>query len=149
MKYILDSRYRFRGWHGAPYGVYDTVKRRASFFEESLYRLLMRCDAVQEIDPAAGRDRQKRFFDQMLREGIVREAGMWDFLQEVQQYRAYPARYRREAHWSVTGECNLKCRHCFMSAPHAKHGSPSHAQIVGIVEQLAECGVFNVSITRR
>ena len=147
MKYILDSRYRFRGWHGAPYGVYDTVKRRASFFEESLYRLLMRCDAVQEIDPAAGGDRQKRFFDQMLREGIVRESGMWDFLQEVQQYRAYPARYRREAHWSVTGECNLKCRHCFMSAPHAKHGSPSHAQIVGIVDQLAECGVFNVSIT--
>ena len=38
MKYILDSRYWFRGWHGAPYGVYDTVKRKASFFEESLYR---------------------------------------------------------------------------------------------------------------
>lgn len=147
MKYILDPRYRFRGWSGAPYGIYDTEKRRTRFFEESLYRLLMRCDAVQEVDPDACGEREQRFLAQALQEGVIREAGLWDFLQEAQQYRAYPARYRREAHWSVTGECNLKCRHCFMSAPHAKHGSPSHAQIVRIADQLAECGVFNVSIT--
>ena len=147
MKYILDSRYRFRGWNGAPYGILDIRAGRAVFFEESLYRLLMRCDAVQDIDPAAGGDRQERFFNRMLREGIVREAGRWDFLQEAQRYRAYPAGYRREAHWSVTGECNLKCRHCFMSAPHAKHGSPSRAQILRVADQLAECGVFSVSIT--
>ena len=145
MRYILDRRYRFRGWYGAPYGIYDTRERTASFFGEDLYRLLMRCDAVQEIGDAD--DRQRRFLGRMLAEGIIREAGFWDFLAEEQKYRAYPARYRREAHWSVTGECNLKCRHCFMSAPHAKHGSPTREQIVRIADQLAECGVFPVSIT--
>ena len=49
--------------------------------------------------------------------------------------------------WSVTGACNLACRHCFMSAPHAKHGSPSHEQIIAIADQLAECGVSQVGIT--
>ena len=34
-----------------------------------------------------------------------------------------------------------------MSAPHAKHGSPSRAQILRVADQLAECGVFSVSIT--
>ncbi len=147
MKYILDRRYRFRGWYGAPYGIYDTKEHSASFFAESLYRILMRCDAVQEIDTAAAEERQRHFLERMLREGIIREAGTWDFLREEQKYRAYPARYRQEAHWSITGECNMKCRHCFMSAPHAKHGTPSHAQIVQIADQLAECGVFTVSIT--
>ena len=147
MRYILDRRYRFRGWFGAPYGIYDTQERSASFFSEDLYRLLMRCDAVQEIGGADADGRQQRFLSRMLAEGIIREAGFWDFLAEEQKYRAYPARYRQEAHWSVTGECNLKCRHCFMSAPHAKHGSPTREQLVSIADQLAECGVFTVSIT--
>ena len=50
MKYLLNRRYRFRGWHGAPYGIYDTKAHSVLFFDEALYRLLMRCDAVQEIE---------------------------------------------------------------------------------------------------
>ena len=36
---------------------------------------------------------------------------------------------------------------CFMSAPHAKHGSPTKEQLLSIVDQLAECGVLNVGVT--
>ena len=147
MKYHLDRRYRFRGWYGAPYGIYDTKEHKASFFGESLYRLLMRCDAVQEIEMEELESGQRTFMNRLLDEGVIRVSGFWDFLQEEQKYRAYPARYRREAHWSVTGACNLKCRHCFMSAPRVKHGSPSYAQIVQTADQLAECGVFAVEIT--
>ena len=87
MKYILDPRYRFRGWSGAPYGIYDTEKRRTRFFEESLYRLLMRCDAVQEVDPDACWEREQRFLAQALQEGVIREAGLWAFLQEAKPRR--------------------------------------------------------------
>lgn len=147
MKYLLDRQYRFRGWHGSPYGIYDTKTHSALFLDEALYHLLMKCDAVREIEPEKLPERESRFLERLEREGVVRRAGLWDFLREDQKYRAYPARYRRVAHWSVTGACNLKCRHCFMSAPHAKHGSPTREQIVRTVEQLAECGVFNVEIT--
>ena len=147
MRYLLDRRYRFRGWHGAPYGIYDSKAHSALFFDEALYRLLMRCDAVQEIETEKLAGREARFLEQLEQEGVVRQAGLWDFLREDQKYHAYPARYRRVAHWSVTGACNLKCRHCFMSAPHAKHGSPTYEQLVRTVEQLAECGVFSVEIT--
>ncbi len=147
MRYLLDRRYRFRGWHGAPYGIYDSKAHSALFFDEALYRLLMRCDAVQEIETEKLAGREARFLERLEQEGVVRQAGLWDFLREDQKYHAYPARYRRVAHWSVTGACNLKCRHCFMSAPHAKHGSPTHEQLVRTVEQLAECGVFSVEIT--
>ena len=34
-----------------------------------------------------------------------------------------------------------------MSAPHAKHGSPTKGQLMSVVNQLAECRVFTVGIT--
>ena len=74
MKYILDPRYRFRGWNGAPYGIYDTKKRRAG-------------DAVQEVDPDTCGEREQRFLAQALQEGVIREAGLWDFLQEAKPRR--------------------------------------------------------------
>ena len=103
MKYLLSRRYRFRGWYGAPYGIYDTKAHSALFFDEALYRVLMRCDAAHEIETEKLAGREARFLEQLEREGVVRRAGLWDFLLEDQKYRAYPARYRRVAHWSVTG----------------------------------------------
>ena len=147
MEYILDARYRFRGWHGNPYGIYDTWTRKAVFFNRRLYELIMKCDAAHPLDPDTLDEEERTLFRQLEGEGVIRQAGMWDFLQAGQQYKAYPAVYRREAHWSITGACNLKCRHCFMSAPHARHGVPSHEEIVCVADQLAECGVFNVSLT--
>ncbi|MBR2676996.1 MAG: radical SAM protein [Solobacterium sp.] len=78
---------------------------------------------------------------------IIQSAGRLDFLTEKQRYHAYPARYRKNAHWSLTGACNMRCRHCFMSAPHKKHVVPELKELLNIAEQLAECGVFSVGLT--
>lgn len=147
MRYILDARYRLRGWHGAPAGIYDTKQHRATFVDQALYRLLLHCDAVHDIASDALTDRESSFLERLRAEGVIRPAGTWDFLLPAQQYRAYPARYRLNVHWSITGACNLRCRHCFMSAPHAKHGSPSREELMNVVEQFAECGVFTVTLT--
>ncbi len=147
MKYILDRRFRLRGWHKLPTGVYDARDRTARFYEPELYRLLLFCDAAHEIDTDALTEEQRTFLDNLLREGVIRPADRMDFLLPEQRYKAYPARYRREAHWSITGECNFRCAHCFMSAPSGKHGSPSYEQIVHVADMLAECGVFCVGLT--
>ena len=147
MKYILDRRYRLRGWHKLPTGLYDTQQHEAQFFAPESYRLLLRCDAAHEIDTDELPEKQKELMEGLLAKGIIRPAGWLDFLLPEQHYKTYPARYRREVHWSVTGECNLQCRHCFMSAPTGKHGSPSYEEIVRVADMLAECGVFRVGLT--
>lgn len=147
MKYILDRRYRLRGWHKLPTGLYDTLQHEAQFFAPESYRLLLHCDGDHEIDTAELPDKQRELMERMLDDGIVRPSGWLDFLLPEQQYKTYPARYRREVHWSVTGECNLQCRHCFMSAPAGKHGSPSYEEIVRVADMLAQCGVFRVGLT--
>ena len=147
MKYILDRRYRLRGWHKLPTGLYDTLQHEAQFFAPESYRLLLHCDGDHEIDTAGLPDKQRELMERMLDDGIVRPSGWLDFLLPEQQYKTYPARYRREVHWSVTGECNLQCRHCFMSAPAGKYGSPSYEEIVRVADMLAQCGVFRVGLT--
>ena len=147
MKYVIDTRYRLRGWHGAPTGIYDARTHEAHFVAPTLYKLVMKCDAAQDIDPEALPEKEGLFLKELLAEKVIRPAGRWDFLLPEQHYHAYPARYRKNVHWSITGACNLRCRHCFMSAPHAKHGAPSHEEIMNIADQLAECGVFSASLT--
>ena len=66
MNYILDTRYRLRGWHGAPTGVYDTQKHEAHFVAPQFYKLLMKCDAAQDIDPEALPEKEAKFLKELL-----------------------------------------------------------------------------------
>ena len=50
-------------------------------------------------------------------------------------------------HWSITGKCNYSCKHCLVSAPHAKFGHPTTEQLLNLVEQMAACGIGAVSVT--
>ncbi len=147
MKFILDERYWLRGWQDIPTGLLDTQEKRVQFLAKNGYLLLLRCDGAHDIDPEQLTEAERKMLDRILEQGIVRKARFAELLKPEQEYKTYPTGYRSEVHWSITGACNLKCRHCFMSAPYAKHGSPSHEQILAIADQLAECGVFRAGLT--
>ena len=147
MKYIINPQYLLRGWYKSPTGLFDMRKGKTRFFLKEQYLLLLRCNGVDDIDESSLTDANVKFLEGLKKNDVIREALFLDYLLPVQEYRTYPARYRGHAHWSITGACNLKCRHCFMSAPHAKHGSPTKEQLMSVVNQLAECGVFTVGIT--
>ena len=147
MRYILRGNYRFKGWYEAPTGLYNARNRTTVFFPKDKYLLLLKCDGVHDIDEAGLSEEDRQFLASMKKAGVIKEAGYSDFLSPEQEYVEYPARYRESLQWSITGACNLRCRHCFMSAPHAKHGAPTHDQILEIADQIAECGIFKVELT--
>ena len=147
MRLIIDSKYSLRGWYKSPTGVLNEETKEARFVDKQTYLFLLKCDGAHDIDPDALTEEEKKIYEEALRAGIIREAIFGEYIKPEQEYKTYPARYRRNVHWSITGACNLKCRHCFMSAPHAKHGSPSLKQLLNIADQLAECGVFTAGIT--
>lgn len=147
MKYILDERYRLRGWQNAHTGIYDTAMKTPRFFPKDLFLLLMRCDGAHDLDESRLSEREKKLLADVKKAGMIRPAGFAEFLRQEQEYKVYPAPYKQWVHWSVTGACNLKCRHCFMSAPHAKHGAPTFGQLIAVADQLAECGVFRAGIS--
>ena len=147
MKYVLNERFRLRGWQGAHTGVYDRATKTARFLPKDFYLLLMRCDGAHDIVVDELSEKEKQFFEDIQKAEVIHPAMFGDFLLDEQEYKEYPAPYKKQVHWSITGACNLKCRHCFMSAPHAKHGAPTHEQIVAIADQFVECGIFQVGIT--
>ena len=147
MRYLLNERYRLRGWQKNRTGLYDTERKEPLFLDKESYLLVMRCDGAHDLEEDTLSQREKEALEEMLRREVVRPAGFAEFLREEQEYKVYPAEYKRQVHWSITGACNLKCRHCFVSAPHAKHGAPTHEQIIAIADQLAECGIFQVGLT--
>ena len=147
IRYILDRSYKLRGWYRLPCGVVGGSAREPLFIDQNYYKFLLLCDGGHEFDLDAMGDHEKEFLKDMEEKGIIHPAGPLSFLAEDQLYKEYPCRYRDEIQWSLTGACNLKCRHCFMSAPEAKHGNPSYEELVRIADQIEECGIRHVSIT--
>lgn len=147
MRYLLNERYRLRGWQLLSTGLVDMAVRKARFFSPEEYRLLLQCDGAHQIERESLSEAQRNLLDDLEKDGVIRKAAFGSFLKPKQEYFLYPCQYRQDVQWSITGACNLKCRHCFMSAPHAKHGAPTHEQIISIADQLAECGVLSVGLT--
>ena len=147
MRYILDQSYHLYGWVGSPTGLYYTEKHSTVFFPRNLYRLLLQCDGASELEPEHLQAEETAFLDKLQKAGIIRPAWFGEFLLPEQNYHVFPCRFRANAEWSVTGACNLRCRHCLMSAPEARHGVPTLSELTAVADQLAECGIFSVDIT--
>ena len=83
----------------------------------------------------------------LIKNGIIEQCEPGDAILPEQEYRLYPSRYISTAHRSVTGRCNYRCKHCYMSAPDAKFGELSHSQVMNIADQITQCGIREVSLT--
>lgn len=59
MSYILNERYRLRGWYKLPNGLFDTWKKEAEFPEQGVYLLLMKCDGAHALAPETLSDQEK------------------------------------------------------------------------------------------
>ena len=147
MRYVLNERYLLRGWEKLPYAVTDRKTGLTHFISAQELDALMLCNGKIETDLPLIPQAVREMLPVLKERGIIRDAEHGETLLPEQAYRKYPARYLRTAHWSITGRCNYRCKHCYMSAPDAKYGELSHAQILKMVQELADCGVMNVSLT--
>ena len=107
MRYLLDRHYRLRGWLHAPTGLYDARRKVAEFLPLDDYEMLMRCDGAHDLEPENLDEEGQRLFHELQERGVIRKAWLGEYLAPEQEYRVYPAQYKREAHWSITGSCGL------------------------------------------
>lgn len=145
--YLLSSRFRLCGWDRLPFALFDMADGLPDFYQKDQFRLLMRCDGMQDIDVNTLPVELRGLFEGWLKDGIIRECGHGSMLDPRQFYHRYPCRYKKTVHWSITGRCNYRCRHCLVSAPHARFGHPDTGQLLDLVSQMAECGIAHVSLT--
>lgn len=143
----LKERYRLRGWEQLPYAIQDVASGGVVFLDEKAFQAASFCNGMVDVASPLLLPAHRRAVSLLKEQGMVEECAFGEGLKEEQKYRLIPCRYMRKVHWSITGRCNLKCRHCFMSAPHAKYGELSLEQSLNIVRQISEAGILDVSLT--
>ena len=147
MYYILERRYLLRGWDRLPYAVVDGENGAVRFLSKQDFDTLMACDGTIDFSLPVIPSYMRESLEGLRQAGFIRECQRGEALDERQMYRRYPNRFMAAAQWSITGGCNCRCRHCFMSAPDAKHGEPSHEDVMTIARELSCAGIMRVSIT--
>ena len=118
---------------------------RVLSFEE--FQCLMLCDGETSISDELMTEKMQWIIDRFLQEEIIIKTLQPDKISPIQRYRFYDCRYIPSIHWSITGNCNFRCRHCYMDAPAGRDGSLSIEECFFIIDQIAGCGIYSVEIT--
>jgi len=145
--YRINERFLLRGWEKLPYALVERNSKRTMFLRKDEFDLLSLCDGTVDLSLPLIPAKLREMVSVLEQRGIIETCGADEALSPDQKYRLYPSRYIKTAHWSITGRCNYRCKHCYMSAPDAKMGELSHDEVMSIIGQLEECGIMNVSLT--
>ena len=147
MRYIIEKRYRLCGWDKLPYAVVDRKYAYAHFVSKEDMEALLLCDGKTDFSRPSVPDALLARLEKYKKRGVIRLCEEGEELSPSQKYRLYPSRYMESIHWSVTGRCNSRCKHCYMSAADAKYGELPHEQVMKIIEDMGRCGVLSCSLT--
>ncbi len=135
---ILNPAYRLRGWSDRPYVLEKLPERELRTLTVTDLIWLLRCDGQTEMEPEEwpGEPEWMKGTD------IALPADGSRHLLPEQKYRRYGNRCFPFMELSLTGRCNMCCRHCF-NAPdqQPRTAEPSLDQLKGLLAQMAECGV--------
>lgn len=152
MYYRLREPWAFRGWKKLPYALrcqYGEMKHEKPLFvEKEVFMILLDCDGKTDLQIDSFSEKTKQAFTEFIQQGILEQSDtILPPLQDWQRYQIYPSRYMRNVHWSITGKCNFRCRHCLVSAPEARHPQLPLEDCLHIVDEIASCGIRQVDIT--
>ena len=147
IRYLISEPYALRGWKRLPYAVQNLHTTETRFMGKEAFELLSSCNGIFPMEPQTLENWEKHTLEEWLESGLIRRAEPGEMLAPEQEYRFFPARFKEAVHWSVTGRCNYRCRHCFMSAPHAVQGEPSFEDCMRMLESFQRCGIRAIHLT--
>ena len=149
MKYILCEPYALRGYEaGKAPALVDLSGGDIQTLTERRMKLLRLCDGQTDCSLAAlFYPAIKTGIAEAMERGWIREAGENERLRPEQAYREVETPCILAVQWSITGKCNAHCRHCFLTEHQHTLSDLTTAQVIAVLDHLAEAGVHQVSLT--
>lgn len=138
--YTLSNKYVLRGWARLPFSIVNIQTGNAIFVSREDFDVLSKCNGYTPLSNIE--IGQLQYY---IKNNIVQPSNKR--ISEEQNYKKYPNRYIKQAHWAITNRCNYKCKHCFISAPHYKENEISYIDCQTIIDSLADCGILKLSLT--
>lgn len=120
MYYKLAEPFAFRGFKRLPYAVRaesgEHVDDEPIFFDKPTFLELLHCDGEHDLCDLS--DDVREVFSDMINAGVlIKSDNPLEPPKSYQHYKIFSRRYVDKVHWSITGKCNFRCRHCLVSAP--------------------------------
>ena len=147
MYYRLKDNYILRGWDKLPYALVNTETGQASFLNYQEFKAIEYCNGNIDFSLPFISSIVKSIIHKAERDKIIEPCEKDHSITPNQEYKRYSSPYVRTAHWSITGKCNYKCRHCYLSSPDVNSHELSHEDIMKIINELEDCGIMNVTLT--
>ena len=147
MYYCLNEEYLLRGWEKLQTGIVRKGTGQTFFLQPSFYSKIRTMRGLMFEGSPFLTPEEHEYMSQLVKEGIVYLSETAVPYTPEQEYRLYPNRYLRMIHWAITGHCNCRCRHCYMSAPTGKIPEYSTEKCMEIIDQMEAAGVQMVSLT--
>ena len=145
--YILSPHWCLRGWKLLPYAAQRFDAPVTEFFLGHDYDLLRACDGQTDIDWLKLNDSDRSRYERWERMGFIIRCPKGARLSPDQEYRFYPSRFKERVQWSITGRCNYRCKHCFMSAPTGAQGEPTWDELMVMLDAFERCGIRGLCLT--
>ena len=147
MYYRLKDEFRLRGWELLPTGIVRCLSGDVEFLPPAVYRALQKACSSLPVGSTLFSAEEQKMLAELCKAEILEKCEKSTPLSEEQKYRAYPNRFLYSIHWSITDNCNCRCRHCYMSAGKHTEVEPSLKDCLEVVRQMEEAGVRTVSLT--
>lgn len=103
--------------------------RPVAHLDDATFFAASACDGQTDLDLPIFRKIHRQARDRLFDDGFIERLAAPSPVSEFQRYRKAPNPYHKTLLWSVTGACNLKCRHCYLHAPDAKYRDLGFQQI--------------------
>ena len=154
MRYVtLKPRYMLRGWRDMKQALYDW-EEWGGFPRKALPLTATQREAI-ELLTSPGVAMDDPFLPRPLRQaaqkllalGFLEEREKDAGLADYQKYRYADTNRADVLTWSITGRCNLRCRHCYIDGGAGSYGEPTLTECREIVRQMKDANLYMVALT--
>ena len=144
---VLTPDWLLRGYADRPAVLYDWRTGEVHALSAAGAYVARSCDGATDFRSPLFLLSHTAMLDLMIERGMAVECPKGTPLDPRQKLRRASNVYLQFANWTVTGRCNMKCRHCFMEAPSARYGELSTEATFRIIDELERANVQRVHLT--
>ena len=143
----LTPNWLLRGWSDLPCAVVHWTTGDVRPVNPPIAYVLNACDGQADFNSLLFLPKHRKILAKLIEQGIAAECAAGESIAAAQGYRKAENPYLRGVHWSLTGRCNLRCRHCYLEAPGQRYADLSAAEVQRVLAQFGRANVLRVSLT--
>ena len=154
MRYVtLAPQYMLRGWCDIKYALYDwnacsgDPKKILPLTPLQMQAIELITSKGVSMDESLLPKSMRHAAEKLLNLKILIECDKEEGLSELQKYKYSDAKMSHVLTWSITGNCNLRCRHCYISSDKNLYGEMTFEQCEEVIRQMIDANIYRVAIT--